>query len=65
MKALTRLDKDLKTVPGSAEKWEYNADATEVVFTIRKGLKYSNGFPLNAKRFEYSILRNVDPATGW
>jgi oligopeptide transport system substrate-binding protein len=61
--ALTRLDKDLKTVPGSAEKWEYNADATQVTFTIRKGLKYSDGSLLNAKRFEYSILRNIDPNT--
>ncbi|MGC8781064.1 MAG: peptide ABC transporter substrate-binding protein, partial [Anaerolineae bacterium] len=39
---LTKLDKDLKTVPGSAEKWEYNKDATELTFTLRKGLKYSD-----------------------
>ena len=32
---LTKLDKDLKTVPGAAEKWEYNADATELTFTLR------------------------------
>ncbi|MDO8945149.1 MAG: ABC transporter substrate-binding protein, partial [Desulfobacterales bacterium] len=60
---LTRLDKDLNTVPAAAEKWAYNATATEVVFTLRKGLMYSDGSPLNAKRFEFSILRNVDPAT--
>src|SRR5512138_229642 len=60
---LTRLDKDLKTVPGAAEKWKYNSDATEVSFTLRKNLKYSDGSLLNAKRFEYSLLRNIDPAT--
>ena len=60
---LTTLDKDLNTVPGAAEKWEYNADATELTFTLREGLKYSDGTVLNAKRFEYSILRNIDPAT--
>ncbi len=60
---LTRLDKDLKTVPAAAEKWVYNADATEITFTIRKGLTYSDGSLLNAKRFEYSLMRNVDPAT--
>ena len=60
---LTRLDKDLATVPGAAEKWEYNADATEMTFTLRPDLKYSDGSILNAKRFEYSILRNIDPAT--
>jgi oligopeptide transport system substrate-binding protein len=60
---LTRLDKDLKTVPGAAEKWAYNADATEIIFTLRKDLKYSDGSVLNAKRFEFSILRNINPAT--
>ncbi len=60
---LTRLDHDLVTVPGAAEKWEYNADATEITFTIRKDLKYSDGSLLNAKRFEYAILRNINPET--
>jgi oligopeptide transport system substrate-binding protein len=60
---LTRLDKDLKTIPAAAEKWAYNADATEITFTLRKGLMYSDGTMLNAKRFEFSILRNVNPAT--
>jgi oligopeptide transport system substrate-binding protein len=60
---LTRLDGKLATVPGSAEKWVYNSDATQLTFTLRKGLKYSDGALLNAKRFEYSILRNIDPAT--
>ena len=60
---LTRLDTDLKTVPGAAEKWEYNADLTEVTFTMRKDLKYSDGSLLNAARFEYSLQRNVNPET--
>jgi oligopeptide transport system substrate-binding protein len=60
---LTRLDKDLKTVPAAAEKWTFNTDATELTFTLRKGLMYSDGSLLNAKRFEFSILRNIDPAT--
>lgn len=60
---LTKLNTALETVPGAAEKWEYNADATEVTFTLRKNLKYSDGSLLNAKRFEYSLLRNIDPAT--
>ena len=58
---LTRLDEKLETVPGAAEKWEYNADATEVTFTLRKDLKYSDGSLLNAKRYEYSIMRNINP----
>lgn len=60
---LTRLNEKLETVPGAAESWTYNDDATELTFTLRKDLKYSDGTLLNAKRFEYSLLRNVDPAT--
>ncbi len=60
---LTKLDKDLKTVPGAAEKWEYNKDATELTFTLRKDLKYSDGSVLNAARFAYAIKRNIDPET--
>jgi oligopeptide transport system substrate-binding protein len=60
---LTKLDKDLKTVPGSAEKWTYNTDATQLVFNIRAGMKYSDGSPLNAARFKFAITRNINPAT--
>lgn len=59
----TRLDKDLNTVPAAAESWEYNEDATMLTFKLRPDLKYSDGTLLNAKRFEYSILRNVNPET--
>jgi ABC-type oligopeptide transport system substrate-binding subunit len=31
---LTRLDKDLKTVPGAAESWQYNSDDTAITFTL-------------------------------
>src|SRR5262245_33861365 len=29
---LTRFDKDLKTVPAAAEKWEYNQNGTQITF---------------------------------
>lgn len=60
---LTRLDGELNTVPAAAESWAYNDDATQLTFTLRDGLKYSDGSPLNAERFAYSIRRNVDPTT--
>jgi oligopeptide transport system substrate-binding protein len=60
---LTRFNDKLETVPAAAEKWEYNAEATELTFTLREGLKYSDGSLLNAKRFEYSLLRNINPET--
>lgn len=60
---LTKFNTKLETVPGAAEKWEYNADLTELTFSLREGLKYSDGSLLNAKRFEYALQRNVDPET--
>lgn len=61
--SLTRLSEKGETLPGAAEKWEYNANATQLTFTLRDGLTYSDGSPLNAARFEYAIRRNIDPAT--
>lgn len=60
---LTRLDENLDTVAGAAESWEYNDDATNLTFTLRKDLKYSDGSLLNAARFHYSIMRNINPET--
>lgn len=60
---LTRLDKDLNTVPGAAESWEFNEDATEITLYLREGSVYSDGSVLNALRFRDAILRNINPET--
>ena len=60
---LTKLNEKLETVPGAAEKWTFNADASELTFNLKPGLKYSDGSPLNAARFKYSIMRNINPET--
>jgi oligopeptide transport system substrate-binding protein len=48
---------------GLAEKMENNADKSEYTFTVRDGLTWSDGTPLNAHDFEYSWKRVLDPAT--
>jgi oligopeptide transport system substrate-binding protein len=60
---LTTFNEKLETVPGSAESWKFNSDATVLTFTLKKDLKYSDGTLLNAKRFEYALQRNIDPTT--
>jgi oligopeptide transport system substrate-binding protein len=60
---LTRLDANQETIPGAAESWEYNDDATQITFTLRTDLVYSDGSPLTAENFRYAIERNCDPAT--
>jgi oligopeptide transport system substrate-binding protein len=46
-----------------AEKMTPNADATGFTFTLRDGLKWSDGTPLTAKDFEYSWKRVLQPDT--
>ncbi len=60
---LTTLNENLETIPGAAESWKFNEDATQLVFTLKPNLVYSDGSVLNAKRFEYAFQRNIDPAT--
>ena len=45
---LTRQDNDLNTVPAAAESWEFNEDATQITFTLRDGLMYSDGSPMTS-----------------
>jgi oligopeptide transport system substrate-binding protein len=60
---LTRLDENGQTSPAAAERWEFNADGTIVTFHLREGLTYSDGSPLTADRFVYSVQRACDPNT--
>ncbi|MCP8937985.1 ABC transporter substrate-binding protein [Alsobacter sp. SYSU M60028] len=41
--------------PNVAEKWTVNADATEYVFTLRKGMKWSDGQPFTADDVVFAI----------
>jgi len=47
--------------PAHAVSYQANADATVWTFKMRPGLKWSDGTPLTAKDFEYSIKRIADP----
>ena len=59
---LTTTDNDGKTVPGMAESWE-NQDFKVWTFKIRDA-KWSNGEPVTAHDFVYSLRRLGDPKTG-
>ncbi|MBM9468324.1 ABC transporter substrate-binding protein [Nakamurella leprariae] len=55
--SLTQLDEQGTAGPGLAESWEYNADGTEVTFTLRPNLKFSDGTALDAEAVRTSLLR--------
>ena len=51
----------LEPVPAIAERWETNGDSTEYTFYLRKNARWSNGEPITAGDFVYSIRRGLDP----
>lgn len=61
---LMKLDKDNKIVEGQAAKYEVNKDETVYTFTLREGIKWSDGKPVKAEDFVYAWQRLVDPKTG-
>jgi oligopeptide transport system substrate-binding protein len=60
---LVTLDpKTLEVKPDLASNWDVSSDGKTYTFHIRPGLKFSNGDPLTAQDFAYSIDRAFDPA---
>lgn len=58
---LLTVDKEGKLAPGQAEKWEVSEDGLTWTFTLRDGLKWSDGSDLTANDFVYSWKRVCDP----
>lgn len=47
--------KDLSPVPGVAEKWTTSKDRLTTTFTLKKGLKWSDGKPVTSADVKYSL----------
>lgn len=62
---LTTLDVRARPIPGAAESWTVSPDGLTWTFRMRSGLKWSDGSPLTARDFEYSLRRAVAPATAF
>jgi oligopeptide transport system substrate-binding protein len=54
--------KTLEPLPGIAERWTSNADVSEFVFFLRHNAKFSNGDPITARDFVYTIRRGLRPS---
>jgi len=63
---LVRLDaKDRTPIKeGGAEDWTVSDDLLTYTFTLRKGAKWSNGDPVTAEDYSYSLRRFLHPLTG-
>jgi oligopeptide transport system substrate-binding protein len=60
---LTAVGPDGGVVPAAATSWTVSPDGLVYTFTMREGLRWSNGDPLVAGDFVTGMRRLVDPAT--
>jgi oligopeptide transport system substrate-binding protein len=62
---LLTLDQQARPIPGAAESWTVSEDGLTYEFKLRPGMKWSDGTPLTATDFEWSLRRMLDPATAF
>jgi oligopeptide transport system substrate-binding protein len=53
--------KTMEPIPSIAESWELSPDGTEYTFHLRHNAKFSNGDPITANDFVYSLRRGLSP----
>jgi oligopeptide transport system substrate-binding protein len=63
IEGLYRLDENARPVPAQAEKADISEDGLTYTFTLRDGIKWSNGDPVTSQDFKYAWLRVLDPDT--
>lgn len=67
MEGLIRMeqrDGEYQAMPGDAESWETSEDGTVWTFHLGEDRKWSDGEPITAEQYVYSLQRSADPATG-
>jgi oligopeptide transport system substrate-binding protein len=63
IEGLYRLDENARPVPGQAEKVDISEDGLTYTFTLRDGIKWSNGDPVTSQDFKYAWLKVLNPDT--
>ena len=60
---LTTESPDGDVIPGAAARWNISRDARTYTFYLRRDSKWSNGDPVKAEDFVYSLRRSANPET--
>lgn len=60
---LLDYDDEGHLIPRLAASWEVSSDHKTYTFRLKPGLKFSDGSPLTAGDFVFSLQRVIDPAT--
>ncbi len=61
---LVRLDDKLRITADNAASWTISDDGLTYTFTLRPDLKFSDGTPVTADDYVFSLTRALNPATG-
>jgi peptide/nickel transport system substrate-binding protein len=61
---LTRFKMDNSVEPDLATKWEVSPDGLTYTFTLRPGMKFSDGSPITGADWQWSLDRCRDPKNG-
>lgn len=59
---LVTEDAAAQPIPGQAESWTLSDDGLVYTFTLREGIKWSDGEPVTASDFVFALQRLMDPA---
>ncbi|HZS86243.1 MAG TPA: ABC transporter substrate-binding protein [Chloroflexota bacterium] len=63
---LVRLGPDGKSViPALATAWHASKDGKAMTFTLRPGVRFSDGTPLTSRDVAWSLQRDADPKGSW
>jgi len=62
---LTRTDRDFHLRGAAAERWELSDDGLKWTFQLRPGLQWSDGRPLTAHDYVFSLRRGADPENAY
>ncbi len=60
---LTSQSPEGRIIPGAAIRWNISRDGKTFTFYLRRDALWSNGDPVTAEDFVYSLRRSADPAT--
>jgi len=63
LEGLVTYDVNGEIAPGVATSWDISDDGLTYIFHLRDDSKWSNGDPVTAEDFVYSLRRAVDPVT--
>jgi ABC-type oligopeptide transport system substrate-binding subunit len=62
---LVRRDENYQLQPAGAQSWETSEDGLTWTFHLRPGMTWSDGTPVTAEDYVYTVRRMADPATGF